>query len=137
MLAPRVPKLARTKTGKRDAVLGAGMRVEQHGDEDDEVAEQDGGDSLLPVHAAGDERGGEHVGGDFHRHGKPQCDVVVGGPGAARRECGGEVGVVEARVGVGDSLRCCSLGRCGVEHQARPPAFASRLARIVRGQHGR
>ena len=84
--------------GKWDSVLRAGVGVEQHGDEDDEVAEQDGEDGLLPVHAACDERRGEHVGGDLHGHGEPEGDVVVGGPGALCWCGGGEVGVVEAWV---------------------------------------
>ena len=85
-----------------DAVLGAGVGVQQHGDEDDEVAEQHGGDGLEGGHAAGDEARGEHVGGDLHGHGEPERDVVVGGPGACGGCGGGEVGVVEARVVVWD-----------------------------------
>ena len=50
---------------------------------------------LLPVHAARDEAGGEHVGGDPHRHGEPERDVVVGAPGALLGRGGCEVGVVE------------------------------------------
>ena len=40
---------------KGNAVLGAGVRVEQHRDEHDQVAEQDGADGLPPAHAAGDQ----------------------------------------------------------------------------------
>ena len=57
MLAPRTPNEARTKTGKRNAVLGAGVRVQHHRHEDDQVAEQDGADRLPPAHAAGDQAG--------------------------------------------------------------------------------
>ena len=119
MLAPRGPKEARTKTGKRDAVLRAGVRVQQHGDQHDEVAEQDREDGLLPVHAAGDQRGGEHVGGDLHRHGEPQRDVVVGAPGALRGEGRGEVGVVEAWVVAGFCVEFrAGVSSCDGEHQA-------------------
>jgi hypothetical protein len=38
--------------------FGAGVRVEQHGREDDQIAEQYGADRLPPVHAARDEAGG-------------------------------------------------------------------------------
>jgi len=40
------------------------MRVEHHGHQDDEIAEQYGADGLPPVHAAGDQSGGQHAGGD-------------------------------------------------------------------------
>ncbi len=79
--------------GKGNTVFCAGMGVEQHGDENDEVAEEDRADRLLPVHALGNEAGGELVGGDLHAHGEPESGVVVEAPGALRRRCGSEVTV--------------------------------------------
>jgi len=67
---------------KRDAIFCACVRVEKHGDEDDQVAQQDGADGLLPIHAAGDEAGRQHVSGDADRHGDPEAGVVVSAPGA-------------------------------------------------------
>ena len=49
---------------KGNAVLRARMRVEQHGNQHDQVAEQDGADGLPPVHAAGDQAAAQHVGGN-------------------------------------------------------------------------
>ena len=43
---------------KGNAVLRARMGIEQHGDEHDQVAEQDGADGLPPAHAAGDQAAG-------------------------------------------------------------------------------
>ena len=83
---------------KRNAVLRAGMRVEQHRNEHDEIAQQHRADGLLPVHALGDERRGKLVGGDLHRHGEPQRDVVVGRPGALRGRGRREVAIGEGRV---------------------------------------
>ena len=83
---------------KRNAVLRAGVGVEQHGDQHDQVAEQDGADRLPPAHAAGDQAGGQHVGGNADAHRDPERGVVVGAPGAAFERDGREVLVVELRI---------------------------------------
>jgi len=89
--------------GERDAVLGSSVGVEDHRDEDDEVAEEDGEDGLLPAHAACDEAAGEHVGGDADGHGDPEGGVVVEAPGAVFAGDGGEVFVPESVADVGGS----------------------------------
>ncbi len=83
---------------KGNAVLGAGMGVEQHGDEHDQVAEQDGADGLPPVHAAGDQAAGQHVGGDADGHRHPEGSVVVEAPRALLWRNGRQVFVVERGV---------------------------------------
>ncbi len=119
---------------ERNTVLRSRVRVEQHRNEHDEVTEEDGEDGLLPIHAPGDERSGQHVGRDLHGHREPQRDVVVRRPGAAIRFSGREVCVVKTRVGreLGRMWRAGSdrVGRS--RDQASPPAFASRLTKRPR-----
>ncbi len=69
------------------------MRIQQHGNKHDEIAQQDRADRLLPVHALGDERRRQLVSRDLHRHREPQRNVVVQTPGALRGGGGGEVAV--------------------------------------------
>src|SRR5262245_46471464 len=58
------------------------MRVEDHRDEDDGVAEKDGDHRLPPVHARLDETAGKSVRGDHDAHADPQGCNVPCGPGA-------------------------------------------------------
>ena len=69
---------------KRHAVLRAGVRVQDHRDQDDGVAEQDGDERLPPVHALLHQARGERVGGDHHAHADPERGDVIRGPRAAR-----------------------------------------------------
>src|SRR5262249_33667681 len=103
--------------GEWDAVLRARVRVEDHWDKHDDVAEQDGEDGLLPVHAAGDQAGGEHVGRYADRHGDPEGGEVGGSPGALFGRDGGEVFVVERGVVVPGFVL-----RCGAHFHAPPRA---------------
>jgi len=48
--------------GKRDAELGSRMSVQDHRDENNQIAQGDGEDGLPPVHPALDERRRQHVG---------------------------------------------------------------------------
>ena len=89
---------------KRDAVLGTGMRVQQHRDEHNQVAQQDRPHGLPPIHPAGDKAGGEHVGGDADAHRDPQRSVIVDAPGALCRRDGSEVLVEEPRIARGVHL---------------------------------
>ncbi len=84
---------------KRDAVLGPGMRVEQHGRKHDQVAEQNGSDGLPPVHAAGDEARGQHVGGDADAHRDPERQVTIHSPGAPDGRNGRQVLVEQTGIG--------------------------------------
>jgi hypothetical protein len=61
--------------------FGAGMGIEEHGNQDDEIAEEDGQNGLNPVYALGNEARGKHVGGNTDAHGHPKRGVVVGAPG--------------------------------------------------------
>ena len=117
MFAPTGAERCAHEDREWNAVLCAGMRVEQHRDEHDQIAEKDGEDRLLPVHASGDERRRQHVGRDLHRHREPERDVVVGAPGA------------RAQVGWARGLRCrgVSLGASsavGTSSEASGVGFA-------------
>src|SRR5206468_10841674 len=80
---------------KRDAVLRAWMRIQEDGDEDDRVAEEDGEERLPPVHAGRDEPGCQHVGGDAMGHADPQRGVGVRGPRAPGKRDRREIVVIE------------------------------------------
>ena len=67
---------------ERDAVLRPRVAVQQHRDQDEQVAQRDREERLHPVHAELDEPGGEQVAGDVVRHADPQRREVVRGPGA-------------------------------------------------------
>src|SRR3989442_1752164 len=75
---------------ERNAVFGAGVCVEQHGHEDDQIPQQDSADGLPPVHTAGDQARGEHVGGDANAHGDPERGVTVDSPSPAMEGYGSE-----------------------------------------------
>src|ERR1017187_3956010 len=83
---------------KRDAVLGARVRVEQHGDQHNQVAEQDRADGLPPAHAARDQPRRQHVSRDADAHRHPQGNVVIESPRAPLLGDGREVFVVERGV---------------------------------------
>jgi hypothetical protein len=71
------------------------MRVQQHRDQNNRVAEEHGCHRLFPVHASLDQAGGQHVGQNIDRHRYPQRGETVGAPGtllAGRRR---EVRIVE------------------------------------------
>ena len=79
----------RTKRGaainwERNPVARSSVSVEDHGDEYDQVAEEDGEYSLPPIHAAADERRREHVSGDARGHGNPQRSKATNAPLALR-----------------------------------------------------
>jgi hypothetical protein len=85
------------KDGEGDAVFGAGMGIGEHGNQDDEIAEEDGQNGLNPVHALGNEARGKRVGGNTDAHGHParrscRCprrDRFVKAPCARRRNADG------------------------------------------------
>ena len=85
--APRTPNGARTKTGKGMPYFAPAWAFRIIGIRTMRLPSRMVR-RLLPVHAARDQRRGQHVGGDLHRHGEPQRDVVVGAPGSLLR-CGG------------------------------------------------
>jgi len=74
------------------------MGDEHHRHEHDQVAEEDGDHRLPPAHAALDQPGGEHVGGDADREPDPQRGHVVGGPRPLRGARRSEVTVPQARI---------------------------------------
>ena len=83
-----------------NAVARAGMGIEQHGNQNDQIAEEDGDDGLKPVHAFGDEAGREHVGGYANTHGNPEGGVVVDAPGTLFVGDRSEVRIIERGMGV-------------------------------------
>ena len=83
---------------KGNAVLCPRVGVKQHGDEHDEVAEQNGAYGLPPAHAACDQSTGQHVGRNAHRHRDPEGRVIVEAPGALLRRDGRQIFVVQRGV---------------------------------------
>ena len=98
------------KNRKGNAVLRAGVRVEEHRNEHQDVAEKNGEKRLAPIHAAGDHAAGQHVGGNVDAHGDPESGVVVGAPAAARRLDGREIFVIEGARFDGAGAKSCSIG---------------------------
>lgn len=88
------------ENGEGDSVFGASVGVEEHGNQDNEIAEKNGEDGLHPVHATGDEAGSKHVGGNANAHGHPERGVIVSAPGALLHGNGSEIGIVERWVSV-------------------------------------
>ena len=70
------------KHRERNSVASSGVRVQQHGNQDNAVPEKDREHGLLPVHPALNQARGKHVGEDIHRHRDPEGSVVVGAPGS-------------------------------------------------------
>src|SRR5579859_7863862 len=81
--------------GEGNAIARSRVRVQQHRDEYEHVAEKNGEERLLPVHAAGNHAARKHVRGDVHAHGNPESGVGVSAPGAAFRRDWSEVLVIE------------------------------------------
>src|SRR6202030_1654537 len=108
------------KDRKWDAVLCASMGVEKHGYQYQDIAQEHGEESLLPVHATGNHAAREHVGWDVHAHGNPEGSVVVGAPSAALGRDGGEVLIIERAV----ANRCFQQrSGIGVGHWQRTVIF--------------
>ena len=70
-----------------------------------DVAEENREDRLPPVHAAADERGGQHVGGDAGRHRNPERGEIPPAPG---RRSGGTGARSSLNSGLAASNRRCS-----------------------------
>ena len=71
------------------------MRVEDHRNEHDRVAEQNRDHRLPPVHAGFDKTAGKRVSGDDDAHSDPERGDVPGGPGSFFDRCGCEIAVPE------------------------------------------
>ena len=99
--------------GEGNAVARPGVGVEDHRHQHDDIAEENGEDGLPPVHAAVDERRGQHVGRDAGGHGNPQGrDVPHAPPHWDRGWC--HVAVVIRRGGdVGRQLDDFAVGCLG------------------------
>src|SRR6266704_1470136 len=110
---------------KRDTVLRTGVGVQEHGDQHKEVAEKNGEERLFPIHAAGDHSAGEHVGGNVHAHGNPQCGVVVSAPSAALDRDRSEILVVQRAAANRFRAKC---GAVSFTHREGPLAFLLRIA---------
>src|SRR5688572_7711370 len=74
------------------------MGVQQHRDQHNEIAEQDRGDRLPPVHPARDQTAGKHVGGNAHAHADPKRQIAVDAPGTVLRTNGRKVLIVQIRI---------------------------------------
>ncbi len=60
-----------TINGKWDAVVCSCVRVEDHRNEHDEVAQENRDDCLPPIHSTANKRRGEHIGGNAGGHRNP------------------------------------------------------------------
>ena len=138
-LAPLHAEAGAAQHRERDAVFRAGVGVEDHRHQHDDVAEQDGQHRLPPGHALLHQPGGERVGGDDHAHADPERGDVIGGPGAARERRRREVGIPERAVrdvlgqlDDGHAGRISPSGRC-----ARPRVAFGVVAAVVGLASGR
>jgi len=117
--------------GEGDTVLGSGMRVQNHRDEHDDVAEEDRHQRLPPGHAFLHQSGRKRVCRDDHTHADPQRRNVVGGPRAPGEWRGREILVPERTmldvVRNGDRLGRVRHARGRCDHDARPA--------VLRGSH--
>ena len=83
---------------ERNAVLCPGMRVQNHRNQNDQVAEKNGADRLLPTHSARNKARSQHVGGNTNAHRDPKRRVIVDAPGAPIGRNGRQILVVKARI---------------------------------------
>src|ERR1041385_8173616 len=67
---------------KRDAVLRACVRIEDHRNQHDRVAKQDRDHRLPPVHTGFDKTARERVGSEHNAHADPESGNVPGRPGS-------------------------------------------------------
>ncbi len=120
---------------ERHAVLRAGVRVQDHRDQDDGVAEQDGDERLPPVHALLHQPRRERVGGDHHAHADPERGDVIRGPRAAGERRRREVGVPQrtGRDVLGQLDEVASL-YVGAPLAGWPVARSTRIALRRRGR---
>ena len=111
---PRMPKDARASTGNGMPYRVPACAIEHHRHADDQVAEHDRDDRLLPVHAGADEAGREHVGRDADREPDPERGDVIGASRCARA----------MRVGARSALESAGSRRAAGEFEeiARRPA---------------
>ena len=102
------------KHGEGNSVLRTGVRIEQHGNQHQHVAEENGEQRLLPIHSSGDHGAREHVRGNVDAHRNPQSSVVVRAPGAASGRNGREIFVVEP---AGANCFCRESSRLEIIHR--------------------
>ena len=95
-VGPPHPERGADEDRERHAVLGAGVGVEEHRDQDDDVAQRDGQQRLPPVHPCGHEARGQEVGRDDYGHPDPERRYVVGRPRPLLRPRRRKVLVVQA-----------------------------------------
>ena len=107
ILAPRTPNDARTSTGNGMPYFVPGMRIQQHRNQHDQVAEQNRSDRLPPAHASRNESRRKHVSRDANAHRHPQRSIVIEAPGSGPR--------VSAR-----GLRCRATYRARSRSLPRP-----------------
>ena len=83
---------------ERNAIIGARMRIQQHGNQHDHVAQQNGPDRLFPAHTARDQAGSQHVRGNADAHGHPERGVIVDAPSPPANRYWRKILVVKAMV---------------------------------------
>src|SRR6266516_4166029 len=78
---------------KRDTILGARMRIEDHGNQNNRVSEENGDHRLPPVHACFNESSGQRVGGNNDAHSDPQRCDIPGRPGSLPNRGGRKISI--------------------------------------------
>ena len=114
------------KNRKGDAILRAGVAVEEHRNQHNQVAEGDRADRLPPVHPAGDQAAGEHVGGNADRHPDPEVGDVKRAPAPFMRGNRGQIAIIERTV-----LHRLFLVRREVRSQLPLPGEVHQFSRAV------
>src|SRR5450830_193601 len=112
-----------------DAVFGAGVADQEHGQQDDGVGEEDRQHRLVAGHAPFDQAGRQGVGGDAHDHADPEGGEVVPAPGALGGRGGGEVCVPEVGAAVVVRIHChtpFTVQKTGTGSECQSPAYATR-----------
>ena len=87
--------------GKRDAIMRAGVGIEDHGNEHNKIAQENCEDSLPPVHAAAlriHEGRSEHVSRNTCGHRDPQRGKAAGAPLSSARGDRSEVRVEQLAI---------------------------------------
>ncbi len=96
----RAPRAERGAAENREwnSITRPGVRVQDHRNEHDEIAEENRHDRLPPIHPATDQRRREHVSRNAGRHRNPERGITRQAPGAALRRHRRKIGVVEASI---------------------------------------
>ncbi len=95
------PKRSPHKHRKRYSIPRPGVRVQQHRNQHNQIAQQNRPHCLRPVHPARNQPRGQHVRGNAHAHRHPKRSVVVRSPGSFFDRYRREIAIVKRGIDVG------------------------------------